>query len=638
MITPMKFRLPLVLSASCMLILILFMRCDPAPATPPPGVREAWDLPSDLPYVATDEQAATFAWQTFIAMNWPGSMDQPGKPLTDQTFGADGPAVWETWIEVFDMFDTLPGGAFHVPKWNDPNRIPDLCSELPGNHDKVLHQAAKVSDLLVERDQAVGGAMVDVNGNITRYEVRVNETMFDFIVNNELYNALKQATFPEEKFRFPNGSIELKGAWKKMTSTDDFSRFHTAQTLVYDRKMADLKVNTDCLPAGTIEQMQECHVDTMGLVGLHVVYRVPSAPMSIWMTFEQVDNTDDTPEGQTPSFYDPKCDSCPQNTRFCDDPDQGFTQVTRFIPDTDKIHEIDRITDKVNKEFQNSELVKGTVWEHYKLVGVQYPTDTASDRVGRPNRRQLANTTMETFNQSASSCVGCHAFARSKNPTKLSDFSWMMDRAKMPKGYFPDEQSSTEEILYFLSYIEPYKMWPSWPEDEYNFFSNHLPLGGENPHGKTVNLYVNSVAYNYAIEMKNGKPVARTDTDRNFPVGSIIVKENYRVPFPMKPTPSDLIELTVMFKRTRSPEPNPTDWDWIKSTPNGTQIDNEGPDESCFSCHSWQGNGDFMLLFNFGEKPVITGKLLDQLELKQALGNPKLSEGERKWIESYLKE
>ena len=623
----MKRNIFLLTLAFLVATLGLLTNCDSESGTPA-GNREPWELPQDLAYVATDEQAATFAWETFIAMNWPGSMETPGEPLQDQPFGADRPVVWETWIEVFDLFDTLPGGAYHVPKWEDPNRIPQVCADFdPGN--KVLHQASKVSDLLVEREQAVGGAIMDLNGNLARYEVRVNKPMFDFIVENELYNALKQATFPEEKFRFPNGSIELKGSWKKMTKNDDFSRFHTAHSLVYDPKKS-----IDCLPEKEKKkENKDCQMDTMGLVGLHVVYRIPSAPMSVWMTFEQVDNTNDTPEGQTPSFYDPNCTTCPQNTRFCDNPDQNFTQITRFISDDPGVKKSDEATARVNEKFQNSELIKGTVWEHYKLVGIQYPTDTAYDRVGKPNRRQLANTTMETFNQSASSCVGCHAFARSKNPAFLSDFSWMMDRAKPPKGYFPGPDATTEEIIYYVSFLNPYKKWKVWPNDQWNRFDK--PMGGENPHGKTVNLYVNDIAYNYAIDTDKGNPVADSTVTPVLPVGSIIVKENFRVPFPMRPTPSDLIEVTIMFKQAEAPGPN--HWVWIKTTPNGTRIDNQGADESCFSCHAWEGNGDFMLLFNFGKKPVIQTHRVDSLLLEQADKNPKLSDKEKQWIESYLK-
>lgn len=597
----------------------------------PDDRRSAWDLPSDLANTATEEQAAEFAWQTFIAMNWPAS-SKAGQPDKNKKFGTPGTTTWETWMEVFDLF----ADPSTPPKWGDENLTPKDCEGKLAN--KILHQSTKVSGLLDERDQAVGGAMVDVRGNIARYEVRVNQPMFQFIVDGGLYNKEGQAAMPEEKFKFPNGSIELKGAWKQMVAgKDDYSRFHTANTLIYDKDIDNLEVNTDCLPASVRENMTTCDTTTMGLVGLHIVYRVPSAPSSVWITFEQVDNTNDTPKGNTPSFFDPNCpeSDCPPNTRFCDVPGQKFTQVERVILDEPAITKSDKIYAEVNARMQNSELIKGTVWENYKLVGIQYPTDPEFDRVGKPNRRQLANTTMETFNQSASSCVGCHAFARSSNPAFLSDFSWFMARAQSNPAYQLDENSTAEEIMFFASYVKPYKLWRSWPDDQWNKFSG--VMGGENPHGKSVRIYVNDIAYNHVFDEEGNM---KTDHARSLPVGSIILKENFRVPFPVPATPSDLVEITLMYKQKgqTGPTDDVSNWNWIKSTPNGTRIDNRGGDESCFSCHSWEGNGDFMLTFNFGEEPVIQTNRIDELLAKQFMKEKDISKEEAQLLKQFMED
>lgn len=607
------------------LSLAFFSGCEKQAASD----RQDYQLPLDLANTATERQAAEFAWETFIAMNWPAS-DSNGIPDTGKSFGEPGTTVWETWMEVFDLFEdpTQP------PAWNDKNFVPVTCNaELTT---KILHQSTKVSDLLDERDQAVGGAMVDVAGNIARYEVRINRPMYDFIVDNGLNNKEGQGTFPQDKFKFPNGSIELKGAWKKMVhGSDDLSRFHLANSLIYDKDIADTTVNTDCLPVSVRDKMGECDTATMGLVGLHIVYRVPSAPSSVWITFEQIDNTNDTPEGATPSFYKPNCDSCPPNTRFCDDPNQDFTQVERVILDEPAITFSDSVYRLVNEEFQKSDLVKNTKWKYYKLVGVQYPTDPEFDRVGKPNRRQLANTTMETFNQSASSCVGCHAFARSSNPVFLSDFSWFMARAKSDPSFTLDSTSTAEEIMFYVSYIKPYKLWNTWPDDQWNKFSG--PIGGENPHGKSVRLFVNDIAYSHVFDEKGQ---LRPNQDRILPEGSIILKENYRVSFPTPPTPSDLVEITLMYKQKSQdgPTDSPLNWNWIKSTQNGARIDNRGADESCFSCHSWQGNGDFMLLFNFGQEPVIQTQRIDSLMAREFAKENQLTPADVKLMKSFLAE
>ena len=87
---------------------------------------------------------------------------------------------------------------------------------------------------------------------------------------------------------------------------------------------------------------------------------------------------------------------------------------------------------------------------------------------------------METFNQTASSCVGCHSFARSTNPFNLADFSWFVCRAKFPPGEVPGREflklkPSPEEVLEivygkrpnaFTGRTErPYEDWGTWPKD-----------------------------------------------------------------------------------------------------------------------------------------------------------------------------
>ena len=48
-------------------------------------------------------------------------------------------------------------------------------------------------------------------------------------------------------------------------------------------------------------------------------------------------------------------------------------------------------------------------------------------------------------------------------------------------------------------------------------------------------------------------------------------------------------------------------WFWMKSRPYGP-VDMAGFNvDACSSCHAnWKGNGDGMLSFNFGKRPVIT--------------------------------
>jgi hypothetical protein len=74
-------------------------------------------LPSDIAVAggapaATLQQAAAFAWQEFVALNWPATAGQRDVPDTGQKFGAStGPLVWETFRGKVEIFNTTKDAA-----------------------------------------------------------------------------------------------------------------------------------------------------------------------------------------------------------------------------------------------------------------------------------------------------------------------------------------------------------------------------------------------------------------------------------------------------------------------------------------------------------------------------------------------
>jgi hypothetical protein len=79
-------------------------------------------LPSDIDIAggapaATLQQAAAFAWQEFIALNWPAMAGQRDVADQNQKFGAGaGPLVWETFpgkAEIFNL--TKDDAGNYVP-------------------------------------------------------------------------------------------------------------------------------------------------------------------------------------------------------------------------------------------------------------------------------------------------------------------------------------------------------------------------------------------------------------------------------------------------------------------------------------------------------------------------------------------
>jgi len=529
-------------------------------------------LPKDLKIDATPQQAAAFAWNSFLFIN----------QTSDQ-----GGTSWENYKEAYDIF--LPDAQTPTP-WGKPT--PSQNSPCDGfSEGKVLRTTSKVSPVINETDQAVGGVLIDRNSNLVHYEVYMNQPMFEYVRANEFYNALKQAG---SKIDFPTGSMELKAAWRILDpKVDDVSRYHTAKAIIYMPDSTAIN-QKDCLPEKVKSKMSVCSTQLVGLVGLHIVYKTPSNPNFTWFTFEQIDNVDgSSDEGKTipPSFRNKSTvvSYCPENSRQCNCPEQETSQITRQNPIPDWVSE-------VNQQKRDSLKKAKSIWSYYQLIGIQWARDKS--HLGNPLLTNLANTSMETFNQTASSCIGCHAFARSSNPKILSDFSWVMGRAQNPKSTMPTDAKG---LLNYIMREHPYNRWGTWSNSKWNVFDK--PTTGENPHGNAIQIYVNDVALNYYNENKNNLP-----ENPKLPVGSIVVKENYRTKLSEKQTtvsPIDLVELTIMYKAVD--ESGKANWFWMKTQPYGP-IDVAGFNkESCMSCHlNWKGNGDGMLSFNFGRRPVIT--------------------------------
>ena len=129
----------------------LDLRAWPAQADPGPGpeIRVSSTVPPELnpPFLktsggapdATPAQAAAFAWQEFIALNWPagpqqGKADQRDTPSSPCRFGdpeCTGPTVWETFRGKVEIFP----GAGKPPGYHGTNGDPSFGYDaLPQYH------------------------------------------------------------------------------------------------------------------------------------------------------------------------------------------------------------------------------------------------------------------------------------------------------------------------------------------------------------------------------------------------------------------------------------------------------------------------------------------------------------------------
>ncbi|MEL6535008.1 MAG: hypothetical protein AAFQ98_06320 [Bacteroidota bacterium] len=597
---------PLAGNSLWVLLLLLGTQCT-TPNANAPETEEIDGLPVDLALNAPTGVAADFAWNVFLGISAPNAAGIP---------------QWEGYKEAYDIFlpnaATPTGWGQPTPKENHP------CGALGGT--KILQTTTKVSPVVNETDQAVGGVLIDQESNLVHYEVYMNRPMFEYVAQNELYNAVKQAG---TQVAFPMGSMELKASWRILDPTDTalVKRYHTAEAIIYIPDSAHVEAQ-DCLPEAVKDKMEVCSKQLVGLLGLHIVYKTPSNPSFTWMTFEQVDNV----EGPNPALRNPNRSNhtCPDNTRQCNCPSQVTSQISRQTPIPDWVQ-------KSNQTWQDSLRSAKSRWQYYQLIGIQWARD--SSRLGDPLLTNLANVSMETFNQTGSSCIGCHAFARSSNPTQLSDFSWVMGRAQnpypMPMVKLLDRGDPGQKIIpvagptgvplpaanpkALLAYImreNPYQTWGTWPNSAYYTYDRYNV--GENPHGYTTRIYVNEVGLAYYQELQATYDTAQI-AERireglvSLPPGTVVLKENYRTKqsdltperkyVPTIPTPSDLVEITVMYKAEHNGSP---EWYWMKTRPYGPPEVAGFQAMGCSSCHSnWEGNGDGMLSFNFGLRPII---------------------------------
>jgi hypothetical protein len=358
------------------------------------------------------------SWQMFISLNWP--VDEKGEPMGE--IGDKGNRIWEKWKESYEIFKE---DGSQPLAWGSESDLPeDLRDKVnAGQGESVLFRTSKFPFFGKDRwqrtgkgrginppeddvDQAFTAPIWDQNGNIIRYEIRLNKPAVDYIVSNELYNLDGQIAFSKQnkQVSFPSGSrdragtIELKFAWKVMVPGKDFEERYFTK------------------PAWILDSTGQLQKATVGLVGMHIATKTLSSPQWIWATFEHVDNVETNVltsiHGRSlrPSFYNPDCNTCPVNVLPDSTQKPLKSQIQRILP-------IPRATQALNQQVQALLKKQNSFWQYYELIGTQWPTDpsappyplnaqtyTLPDAVtnksgGNPVPTFLTNMVMETYFQ-----------------------------------------------------------------------------------------------------------------------------------------------------------------------------------------------------------------------------------------------
>ncbi|MEZ4573272.1 MAG: hypothetical protein R2849_23735 [Thermomicrobiales bacterium] len=310
-----------------------------------------------------------FAWQEFIALSWQASAERDGQPDTSvpaSMFGdpeEDLSVVWETYQEAYQVF--LPNAVAPEP-WESDQEVPAVCQDVETEGARHLPSIAKASDAVQVLDEfgQANSAVSDPdawltaqNGHRAHYEVRMNEVEFDYIVEHEFYNALKQYEAVQQALEeggpgiyFPlgtpeqAGAIEIKAAWIELDNPGLANRYMTTQAYIYNEQQDD----------------PDCYVATVGLIGLHIIQK--SNDQWTWATFEHVQNAPSIAEIASRDledvyrFYDQNCqvDCLPNKKPSSGQPYDQPIQVVRVkdIADQGSWGNFDDNVDTLNSYMQ----------------------------------------------------------------------------------------------------------------------------------------------------------------------------------------------------------------------------------------------------------------------------------------------
>ena len=440
--------------------------CDPA--------SRAWIYPTEARDVDSAVSWAEFAWDGFIAVNWPQlEGGEPGEPDSSRTIcdAADGRPAYLQWMQKEQLL--LPGGL-SPGSWDQPTySTPMYTPEDGGPTLPLLGALSKTTDpnLVDEFSEAFSHRpLLDQNGRFVLYQIFLNRSEFEYISQNGYYDAVNQyAAFqPGGEFvGFPmtgqpddfdppvnlpewaqQGAIELKASWKQLDEAEIAGGRFFMQEVYYASNIS--AADPPCGPV------------TVGLVGLHVLQLTPSTGATwFWATFEHVDNVDLHPGNPTgrPSFNPGPNAECPPpydngyscNASECTPSDpSGKTDCPPWAPESGDLPDVcdadpsravnvSRVPEMITPGYVESvnDAYRASLpapWKYYRLMNTMQPDPSGPSCIppqedNRVNTAYLTNVSMETYTQYyqfislpkcngtvvdvlSMNCTDCHAVAK----------------------------------------------------------------------------------------------------------------------------------------------------------------------------------------------------------------------------------
>ncbi|MEM1207068.1 MAG: hypothetical protein AAGN66_27790 [Acidobacteriota bacterium] len=360
-----------------------------------------------------------YSWQAFVSLNWPGKIInapegvQLVEPDPDAGVGDDGNRVWELWMDPDDVF--LPGAK--RPSWTPGPTTSPYC-DATGTAKALAGRSAKASVAFdLDPDQffeaTIQQPLIDQDLNFTVFEIRMNRQEVGWVIQNGLYVRETVANWPStDSLTMPSDAIETKASWRIIP--DDMP---AAQKERYYRQTANIVLDPSHVDGGGTEPV--CLTRELGLVGLHIRLN------GLWSTFEQVDNVVADGEIQ-PTYNNPTCGDCATNVPPTDQAGnpiktsdykwsttgpsaalyEGFPNVPAQIT---RGPGQDQWIDKQMNHWWQTEVLQGTVWQHYMLITTNWLELSTSQPV------PALNTTLEPFlpphRDLPQACIDCHKLA-----------------------------------------------------------------------------------------------------------------------------------------------------------------------------------------------------------------------------------
>jgi hypothetical protein len=376
-------------------------------------------------YTQTDGLSA----RAFAALNWPVTASNGIPDYTAKPPKGDYATVWESWKSTRDIF--LPDGSRPMPWDSRKHWLPAACRTLD-----VSNEIRKIQDwetvpaalpprFLNKFVDPQGDAVLDRSGLPVRFEILMNKVAYDYIVTNRLYNREGQEayfathgslSFPAGDWKDPRrGSVVVKAVWKTLDSeAHDFDLYHKSWAYISPE-----------VKDGTLRYA--CSIRAVGLVGMHISFKLTSLPQWSWATYEHrlvAPRWEQLKDQNQPSwiFFQPYCTNCEAVNRapgtFSGIPSQIVRQQAPgyYYPRISTSPGPIRCQD-YSQEFScfNQRLAKGFAGSaigNYLLKGTQWINPNLKPPAVVP--AVLANTVIEAYIQPTSSCVDCHRTAKTE--------------------------------------------------------------------------------------------------------------------------------------------------------------------------------------------------------------------------------